>query len=188
MQPTRPLEVNKDDPETKTEVPVMLTDAVHENDIISKFSTWNRAIRVIAWILRFKAASSKHKHASGALTLCELKIAEHRLLRTTQEAAFPAELLRVQKGQPVVACSQLASLSPKLHEDILVLGGRTPSWHRPILPSNSDLTTLIIRHHHSRQGHTGVEQALAALRVQWWIVHGRSAVRKVLRDCRICRR
>ena len=184
-QPSRHPEVDQEDPEAKAEV--LMTDGTHDN-VIGRFSAWNRAQRVVAWMLRFRSASSKQDRVPGPLTLSELKAAEHRLLNITQEAVFRDELLRVRKGQPVLADSQLAALAPKIRDEILVMGGRAPPWNRPILPSSSHLTTLIVRHHHARQGHAGVEQTLAAIRTQWWIVHGRSAVKKVLRECRICRR
>ena len=50
------------------------------------------------------------------------------------------------------------------------------------------MTELIIRYHHVKEGHTGTQQVLAAIRSKYWIVKGNSAVRRVIGQCVSCRR
>ncbi|KRY80861.1 hypothetical protein T4D_1618, partial [Trichinella pseudospiralis] len=57
-----------------------------------------------------------------------------------------------------------------------------------LLPRKGMIVDLLIRREHNRQLHAGVAQTLAALRERFWILRGRSAVKRVLRTCGICRR
>ena len=57
-----------------------------------------------------------------------------------------------------------------------------------ILPADCHFTTLLIRDAHQRTLHGGVQLTLATLRHQYWIVKGRSAVKKVIRACLACSR
>ena len=56
-----------------------------------------------------------------------------------------------------------------------------------LLPKNEHYTKLVIEDYHRRVFHTGVPQTLAQLRLEYWVPHGRSAVRlKLLRQCKTC--
>ncbi|KRX22946.1 hypothetical protein T07_10502 [Trichinella nelsoni] len=50
------------------------------------------------------------------------------------------------------------------------------------------LTELLIQREHLRQLHAGVEQTHSALREKFWILRGRSTVKRVLRGCTTCQR
>ena len=87
----------------------------------------------------------------------------------------------------------------KLHlvfdnDGILRVGGRlenTPveyeTKHPIILPYRHHVTETIILQYHQRAGHLGQEYVPASLRQLYWIIKGRSAVRKVIGDCFICK-
>ena len=57
-----------------------------------------------------------------------------------------------------------------------------------ILPKDHHVTELIICHHHEKLGHLGQESVLSSLRERFWIVNGRSAVRRVLKNCIDCQK
>ena len=57
-----------------------------------------------------------------------------------------------------------------------------------LLPKAGRFTQLIIDQVHRGSHHTGVAQTLAQVRHRYWISSGRSAVRKVLRRCTVCKR
>lgn len=52
-----------------------------------------------------------------------------------------------------------------------------------ILASHDQLTTLIIRDAHLKSLHAGPEALLGMLRENYWIIAGRSAIRRILRRC-----
>ena len=55
-----------------------------------------------------------------------------------------------------------------------------------LLPKDEHYTKLVIEDYHRRVFHAGVSQTLAQLRLEYWVPHGRSTVRKVLKQCKIC--
>ena len=70
-----------------------------------------------------------------------------------------------------------------------VLGSVHIPGHDPVLlDSQHHLTTLIICDAHERVQHNGICETLTELRARYWIIHGRSLVRKVLHRCVTCRR
>ena len=62
----------------------------------------------------------------------------------------------------------------------------TASKHQHILPKDHHVTQLIVHHEHRSNGHCGTEHVLANLRQTYWIVSGRSAIKAVIRRCRLC--
>ena len=60
--------------------------------------------------------------------------------------------------------------------------------HPVLLDSQHHLTTLIVIDAHMRAQHNGVCETLTELRAKYWIICGRSFVRKVLHRCVTCRR
>nr|XP_026695063.1 uncharacterized protein LOC101242224 [Ciona intestinalis] len=89
----------------------------------------------------------------------------------------------------------LQRLQPILVNGILRVGGRLleagleeDSRHPMILPSHHHVTDLIIQYYHVKAGHCGTQYVLGLVREMYWIVHGHSAVRRYLKECRPCRR
>ena len=57
-----------------------------------------------------------------------------------------------------------------------------------LLPSNRQLTELIVLRSHEEVMHNGVRETLTQVRSKYWITKGRQVVRKILSKCNICRR
>ena len=81
-------------------------------------------------------------------------------------------------------------LNPKLRDGLLSVGGRLENApvdedmkYPFILRKGHHVTELIICHHHEKLGHLGQESVSLSLRERFWIVNGRSAVRRVLKNC-----
>ena len=60
--------------------------------------------------------------------------------------------------------------------------------HPMPLPKRDRFTELMIDHIHRRSYHSGVTQTLAQIRHRYLIPQGRSAVKRVLKVCTVCRR
>jgi len=66
---------------------------------------------------------------------------------------------------------------------------KEPGPQNPILlPKSKSLTSLIILEAHEKLGHAGLYQVLRRLRGEFYIIHYFSQVRKVLKECVVCRR
>ena len=91
--------------------------------------------------------------------------------------------------------SALAKLKPFLHHGLICVGGRLEhanlsdeARHPVILPSKHLVTELLISHYHVLNGHVGANHTLSLLRERFWVVHGVSTTRRVLRGCLLCKR
>ena len=116
--PERPpsiSEVTNDDPEVKQEI-VACSTTVKTSPIprvclctvVSKFSSWNQAKRIIAWILRYRvklleardkrktgkklAFQNPHNPESLRLQVNELENAEREIIKCLQACSFPDEV------------------------------------------------------------------------------------------------
>lgn len=58
--------------------------------------------------------------------------------------------------------------------------------HPLLMPSNHKLTDMLIRQQHIKLLHAGPQAVLASLRLSFWPLSGRNAVRRVIRQCVTC--
>jgi len=199
--------VSDDDPEVKREgVPVQACVNLGDTDeevgvfrLIFGFSSWHKLKRVVALFLRVKtwlkcrAVGSRPPSVSEPLAACELKVAEREIVKVVQARTFPEYLVG---GEHPGKKGKLAALNPVLSEDgVLCVGGRVGNapvsdcLKRPmLLPKKHHLVDVLVRDTHAINGHIGREHTLALLRQEFWIISGRQAVRRVLKDCVTCRR
>jgi hypothetical protein len=91
--------------------------------------------------------------------------------------------------------SKLRKLSPILVDGVLRVGGRLERSsmsfdvkHPMILPQHHHVTELIIRDYHSSEGHIRPTQVLATIRQTFWIIHGPTEVRRVIKSCIDCQK
>ena len=59
-------------------------------------------------------------------------------------------------------------------------------YHLILLPNQHHFASLQVLDCHRRIMHGGVKETLTELRIKFWIVKGRSVVKKLLRQCTIC--
>ena len=63
-----------------------------------------------------------------------------------------------------------------------------PAKHPIFLPHDNHLTTLLVRRAHKWVLHNGVKDTLTEVRSRYWVVKGRSLVKRIVRECVICKR
>ncbi|XP_064488373.1 uncharacterized protein LOC135400472 [Ornithodoros turicata] len=103
---------------------------------------------------------------------------------------------RFQRGEQLARSSAIRLFRPILDGDgILRVGGRLEALPDPsdlkhpiLLPSHHRLTSLIIMYAHLRLCHASIHTTLLDLRDRYWLLKGRQTVKRVLRQCRRCRR
>ena len=118
------------------------------------------------------------------------------LVLKCQAEAYGEELHRLKGGKQLRSTSSLLALAPILGADgLLRLGGRAgraklpyDQLHPPLIPGNHLLAKKIIQAFHQQLKHVGTDFLLTYVRQHYWITGGREAVKKVRRDCVICRR
>ncbi|XP_078344112.1 uncharacterized protein LOC144629777 [Oculina patagonica] len=194
---------------TQVEVP-------HSLDLmIQRYSSWYKLKRGVAWLLRFGEFLRKKRCLQeslndplpcGRLSIQELRSAEDQILKYVQRSSFlPVikALQRVSSEEPekqrlkdIGSFGSIYKLRPLLdQEGALRVGGRLENStldyqikHPLLLPKDHHVTKLIIMDVHESVGHLGQEYVLTCLRQKYWIVKGRTAVRKVLGSCLTCRK
>jgi hypothetical protein len=117
------------------------------------------------------------------------------ITRLVQESAFPDEINALKSNKSLKSNSKLLTLNAYIDKDgIICVGGRLnknslireTQKHPYVIPKDHHVTQLIIRHYHNQNLHSGAQATLAAIRQQFWILNGRSAVRQVIRKCVPC--
>ncbi|KAL7827059.1 hypothetical protein SRHO_G00327770 [Serrasalmus rhombeus] len=172
------------------------------------YSQWNHFKRALAWFLRLKdilktkiqgkdavKINSVQNVGSQCLSVDELERAENAVISYVQNSSFHEEVEALQKGKQVKLTSTISSLDPILENGILRVGGRfnkmampISQQHPAILPKNSHISRLIMRHIHQTLGHSGRNHVLSKLRQHYWIPSANSLARRTIKECVLCRR
>jgi hypothetical protein len=117
--------------------------------------------------------------------------AENFWFRYAQQDSYPVEFDDLQEGRCIGNQSKLMKLRPYFDPvaRLVKSRGRTaPGIHDLIiLPAKHCVTRLIIFAAHFCTCHGGAAITLSKLRERFWVMKGRSEVRKVLNTCTVCR-
>lgn len=153
---------------------------------IQNFSNFTRLINILTHVLKF-CSILRRQSGSTAFDGSERKFAEILLIRDAQVS------LKAHKNFPV--WEKQLSLFEGDHGVLRcrgridnALGLSYSTKHPVILPGDHHLTTLYIRRAHARVLHNGTKETLTELRSQFWVIKGRSVVKRILQHCYICRR
>ena len=167
---------------------------------IADCSTLNRLLAVTAYTYRYINNLRKSKSKlGGPLTATELSSAQTKWVQACQELVYAKELASAKSNcdRPAVKRPPLVRQLRLFVDDkgLLRCGGRIHNAPLSelarfpyLLPPNHKLTQLIVYHTHVILAHTGVGSTLTALRQSFWIPSGRQCVKKLLRQCTVCRR
>ena len=108
---------------------------------------------------------------------------------------FTSELKYLQVSNVVLNQSKLLQLNSILDKSWIKVGGRlkhanlpNQSKYQSILPAKYHSEFLIIQHYHETSYRSGRDQIMSLIRQSYWIVNGKSAVRKILQRCLYCER
>lgn len=177
-----------------------------ENALFSKFSSYHRLRRIVAWIFRWltihrnrRSNGSLHrdqtKEMNYSLTVRELDAATTRILLITQHDTFQEDFKRLEAGEFVTKSSKLHQLNPFIDDDGLIrVGGRvekakTMSFderHPIVLPPFHHVTRLFISTTHLDNFHTGCQSTLHLLRRRYSPIDGRRQIRLIINKCVTC--
>jgi len=168
-------------------------------DVVQRFSSFRRLIRVTARVIRAVALFRRRAGREDfpmELSPQELEVAKKFWIGRVQGAYFPAEIRQLTDREAIPKSSPLFRLRPFLGDDgLLRLGGRLElspleysAKHPLILPRSSELTLLLIADFHERTLHGGVQLTLSSLRQDYWVIGGRHPVRSFILKCVKCAR
>lgn len=201
-QPVREWPKNKiNDYQTEVELKHVSTHMVSVHDfydeLLSRFSSITRLIRVTSYCLRIVKRRSPNAVKTTWLTPDELQAAQLIWIKHSQSTAFAEELSNLKAHGEVNKKSQLRVLHPFIDSfGIIRVGGRLDKAkhiyynekHPAILPKRGKLTELIINRAHLETLHGGTQIVLSQLRKQYWLIDGRNCIRHLIHKCVICYR
>ena len=163
---------------------------------VSRFSSLDKVLKVMGWILRF-LSNMRNNHPCNLpyLALEELSDAKTKLLFLTQASAYSDEIHRLKSGLPIRRDSCLRRLNPFIGSDgLLRVGGRLGrsdlqyEEKYPVILPKCHLSLLLVRSQHIRQKHAGVDTMICMLRSAYWIVGLRRLAKQVKRECVSCQK
>ncbi|XP_060871338.1 uncharacterized protein LOC132945583 [Metopolophium dirhodum] len=142
-------------------------------NIMTKYSTWSRLLRAVAWILRFVkyVISKRQAQQTRYLSVRDLRDAENFLIRRAQAEEFGEEIKALNDQKEIPHSSKLHALNPVIRNELLVVGGCLTNANiseeqkRPIvLPVDHTITQLIFKDRHRNLLHVGPQALLADIR------------------------
>lgn len=166
-------------------------------DILDRFSSYNRALNVMCFMFRFIRKSQKRpspEMRKDFITAQEILFVKYRLLKIAQVTHYASEYQSLESNQPVSSKSRLLTLNPFLDENkLLRVNGRLANSdisynerHPLILPETSRLCKLFIEFTHKILLHAEHQCMLRAIRQEFYIIRLKNAVRHCIRNCKAC--
>ncbi|XP_066600734.1 uncharacterized protein [Prorops nasuta] len=175
--------------------------SVNDSEIFSKFSSWTRLVRVVAYCLRFLNCLRKSIVVDAVLpnflTASELCNSRNVIIRLVQAQFFIEEINILQAGESLSKRHKLMSLNPIMDkkDGILRVGGRlansvlSPTMkHPPILPRDSIVSSLMVRYAHQACLHGGPTLTSNTVIQHAWILGRNRLVKTIIRMCMFCQR
>lgn len=147
--------------------------------------TFSQMVRVIGWVRRFaNNAKGDTPRIIGPLSFQELKQAELTLIRSVQLESFPQNSNVIEGIQTVRDEAGLLRVKTKIimREDLL-------SFRYPLLlPKKHKVVDALIEEQHRLHCHAGIQYLMAQLRMKFWIIQSRRAIKSILSKCVRCKR
>lgn len=179
----------EDAPEKRKNVEIFHIEAHKPNSVLECFSNWERLMRFTALTMRWYCRKNR---SVGPIKANEMSRAELKWARSVQREVFAKEIQSIQRSGSVNSPT-IQQLNPFIDSDgILRMNGRVGNAdiaHQRtaiILPATHHYTRLIIQHTHESVGHGGVQLTLRKLRDDYWIIHARNQVKKLIHKCITC--
>ncbi|XP_075162763.1 uncharacterized protein LOC142235394 [Haematobia irritans] len=166
-------------------------------DILVRFSSYSRALRVMAYVYKFISLlkGKSPPMVDLQVSFSELQFVKTSLVVVAQKVYFPKEYFSLTNDSPLPTSSKLLSLNPFIDkEGVIRVGGRLSNAislsfnekHPVILPNESKFSRLLINFIHEITLHGGNQLMLRVLRSEFWIPRAKNLIRNVIRNCRIC--
>ncbi|XP_051173483.1 uncharacterized protein LOC127289540 [Leptopilina boulardi] len=178
---------------------VFTTTTAHQGwDLIQRYSSLNRLLRITALCFRFLAIlkgtpQSTLRNPINTKDLDEVMI---YWIKFSQASYFPAELKDLTRGVKFRKSHPFARLTAFIDaEGVLRVGGRLnysdlefESKHPAIHPKDCTFSQLIIDNAHRKLLQGGTQLTLSFIRRHFWILDGRRLVKSYILRCVKCAR
>ncbi|XP_075158210.1 uncharacterized protein LOC142231486 [Haematobia irritans] len=170
---------------------------IQSDEILERFSSFDRALRVISYIFRFIRKCQKRilpDMVKDFITTDEITFVKRRLIMIAQVTYYPSEYQALESKRTISLKSRLLTLNPFLDENhLLRVNGRLANSdmnynerHPIILPEKSRFCKLFIDFTHKILMHAEHQSMLRAIRQEFYVIRLKNSVRQCIRNCRSC--
>ncbi|XP_065357232.1 uncharacterized protein LOC135951499 [Calliphora vicina] len=170
------------------------------DDLLERFSSYNRAMRVLAYVYRFYYRTHRRYRSSfvkdsTVLSSSEIIFIRDKLISVCQKAWYPNEYKALSANQILPKSSSILNLNPFLDpEGIIRSCGRLESSpgltynekHPIIIPYNAQFSKLLVKFVHDVSLHGGNQLVLRLLRTQYWIPKAKNLIKFTINKCKTC--
>ena len=129
------------------------------------------------------------------MSATDLQEALLALCKQAQIKSFQDDYKDLQANRTLAPNSSLLPLQPVLVDGIIRVGGRLnkapipfEAKHQVLLSPAHPLSRSVVQDIHQRHFHVGREHTLALVRQQFWILRGKSFIRKIINECLHCKK
>lgn len=155
--------------------------------LAEKVSSWSKLLRIAVYLYRFLGKLPR----SDRMELSHIQFAETTIVKALQGHYFKEDINAISNNRKV--SKSLIPLSPFLDNNLIRVGGRLDKSsldfdckHPILLPKKDPIVDLIIDYYHRKYLHAGPQLLLSLLRQKFWIISGRSTVKRRFRLCNSC--
>lgn len=181
-------------PQTTEHLVGMSTIKLQEIQLLQRYSSWNKVMRITAYVFRFidNCRATRQSRTEGSMiTHAEIQRATEHWVKSVQAEHYKAEIQARQDGDVMPSKSKIIGLNPCLNEQgVLCVGGRLSKANLPhqqfIIPSRSRLGWLLMDKAHKETLHGGAQAMMAYIRSAYWIPRLRSESRMYIGRCAKC--
>jgi hypothetical protein len=160
---------------TETKVNLMVeSDAVELPIDAENFSSWKKLLKTTSYVYRWRHGGEPHADCWKKAKILWIK----QMQKTSNFSANMATL--IDEDGLIVVDSRIK------YAERVPAGLRNPYIISTDAPKH--LIKLIVMDAHEKVLHSGPTHTLAALRNEFWLVRGRSMIKRILKDCVVCKK
>ncbi|XP_050338954.1 uncharacterized protein LOC126765282 [Bactrocera neohumeralis] len=170
-----------------------------QEDILDRFSSLPKAIRVVAYLLRFCSNASPNKTQQSYTTLEitpeEFNTTRTKLIILSQKKYFQEEYEALTQKTSIPKKSTILTLNPLIDpKGIMRVNGRLSNSaalsynerYPIILPYSSRLAKLLTQFTHLITLHGGNQLVLRLMRSEFWIPKLKTLIKSTIHQCKTC--
>ena len=156
------------------------TANLHNIIDVTRFSTYHKLLRVTAYVKKFiQVLRNPKQKFDTELSTKDLRAAELQWLKDDQSlSTFQENQMNLFVDKDGIKRSRTRLVEAGLPYEVS---------HPIVLKGSRPLSNLIIRHHHQKVKHLGVESTLSSIRSEFWITRARQNAKRIVSRCVTCK-
>lgn len=169
-------------------------------DILDRFSSFHKAIRVLCYVFRFiHNTRSKYRssisYSTIELTAVEVLEVKNKLIVLAQKYEFPETYKALLQKESIPKSSKILNLNPffddkgQIRANGRLANSSSLSFDEKypiILPYNCQFSRLLVHFTHILSLHGGNQLVLRLIRMQFWIPKLKNLIKTTIHNCKIC--